>query len=242
MQPPVSEPRMRDDRPGNVRVVCRILKRRYKDHAHNNRKNPLSELLFIQCSIKTTEANYERAYREFRRAFPTFEAIACARVPSMARSLHIGGLYWSKAKLIKRSFRMIRSAFGKPTLAPLHKMSDAECEKFLTSLPGAGVKVARCVMMYALGRQVFPVDTHCWRIAQRLGWVCATSKDGLPTRRDMDRLQSKIPPGLRFSLHVNFLSLGREFCKAGRPDCQNCPLYDLCLKHPCSRSRKSLRR
>jgi endonuclease III len=216
----------------DVSAVWNILKRRYRDFAHNNKSNPLDELLFIQCSIKTTEANYERAYREFRRAFRTFDEIAKADESAIAGSLHIGGLYWSKARRIKKTFSIIGDAFGKPTLAPLRAMSESECERFLLTLPGTGVKVARCVMMYSLGRKVFPVDTHCWRIAQRLGWIRAKSRDGLPTRRDMDRLQSKIPPEHRFSLHVNFLSLGREFCKAGNPRCSHCPLNVLCPKRP----------
>ena len=109
--------------------------------------------------------------------------------------------------------------FGRLTLAPLQGLDDAAGEAFLTSLPGVGKKVARCVMMYSLGREVFPVDTHCWRIARRFGWVRPTQKDGHCAPRDMDRLQNKIPPALRFSLHVNMVSLGREHCKAGAPLC-----------------------
>ena len=74
------------------------------------------------------------------------------------------------------------------------------------------------------------MDTHCWRIAKRLGWVRNTTPDGHCSEKDMDRLQAKIPPGWRFSLHVNFLSLGREICQAVRPRCDECPLTDLCPK------------
>jgi endonuclease III len=109
-------------------------------------------------------------------------------------------------------------------------MSDEEAEAFLLSLPGVGKKVARCVLMYSLGRQVFPVDTHCWRIAQRLGWVRPTQKDKHCAPRDMDRLQSKIPPELRHSLHVNMISLGREICAPTSPRCDECPISAWCPK------------
>ncbi|MEZ5304792.1 MAG: endonuclease III domain-containing protein [Verrucomicrobiales bacterium] len=102
--------------------------------------------------------------------------------------------------------------FGKLSLADLRRLPDGEVEAFLTSLKGVGKKVARCVMMYSLDRQVFPVDTHCWRIARRLGWVRPTQKDGHCSERDMDRLQERIPPARRYSLHVNMVSLGRGFC------------------------------
>jgi endonuclease III len=109
-------------------------------------------------------------------------------------------------------------------------MSDDECEQFLLGLPGVGTKVARCVMMYSLDRQVFPVDTHCWRICRRLGWVRRTTPDGNCSRRDADRLQSRIPPELRRSLHVNMVSLGKRLCLAGSPRCDECPIGRLCRR------------
>lgn len=109
-----------------------------------------------------------------------------------------------------------------------YKMGDAEAEAFLLSLPGVGKKVARCVLMYSLGRQVFPVDTHCWRIARRLGWVRPIQKDKHCAPRDMDRLQSKIPLELRHSLHVNIISLGREICTPTTPRCNECPISAWC--------------
>ena len=127
-------------------------------------------------------------------------------------------------------FDIIVAKFGEPTLKPLRKMSDKDAEAFLLSLPGVGKKVARCVLMYSLGRQVFPVDTHCWRIARRLGWVRPTQKDKHCAPRDMDRLQSKIPPELRYSLHVNMISLGREFCSQAAPRCDECPISAWCPK------------
>jgi len=128
--------------------------------------------------------------------------------------------------------------FGEPTLKSLHKMSVKEAESFLLSLPGVGKKVARCVLMYSLGRQVFPVDTHCWRIARRLGWVRPTQKDKHCAPRDMDRLQSKIPPELRYSLHVNMISLGREICTPSSPRCDECPILALCAKTGVHRMKK----
>jgi endonuclease III len=204
------------------------LRERYGDWDHHNRKNPLDELLFILCSTKTNENGYRGTYSALRRAFPRFDTIAEAPPEYLAKPLATGGLQHQKARAIRGICDAIVARFDKLTLAPLRAMPDAECEAFLTSLPGVGKKVARCVMMYSLGRAVFPVDTHCWRIARRLGWVRATRGDGHCAPRDMDRLQDKLPLPLRFSLHVNFVSLGRELCVAGKPRCAECPLADLC--------------
>ena len=59
--------------------------------------------------------------------------------------------------------------FGELSLAETASWTDEEVEHFLTSLPGIAIKSARCVMMYSLGRQVLPVDTHLRRLAERWG-------------------------------------------------------------------------
>jgi endonuclease III len=214
----------------NVFKVAGKLKRKYGDFAHHNKKNPLDELLFIICSVKTDFEGYTESYRALKKAFPTFDALAAASPKQIAKPLVRGGLYNGKSKGIKKIMDRIVSEFGRPTLTPLKEMSMKESERFLTSLPWGGKKVARCVMMYSLGWEVFPVDTHCWRICRRLGWVRATNKDKICTNKDMDRLQGKVPPGLRFSLHVNFISLGRDICTHSRPKCAICPAEQLCPK------------
>jgi endonuclease III len=212
----------------SVASVARILRDRYNDFPHHNPNNPLSDLLFIICSRKTNEKNYRASYRALRRAFSTFETLAAASADIIAASIAGGGLARQKAQQIKEIMGRLTSRFGRPTLAPLRRWTDHECEVFLTSLPGVGKKIARCVMMVALKRQVFPVDTHVWRISQRLGWVAPHRLGRTCSRRDMEVLQDRIPPVLRFSLHVNLLSLGREFCRAREPTCQGCPLSNVC--------------
>lgn len=214
----------------HISDIAAALKARYHDFNHHNIKNPLNELLFIICSTKTSEASYRSTYRALKLAFPTHLRVAEAPAEYIARPLVGSGLSNQKAKAIREIYDVLAEKLGKPTLAPLHGMADAEAEAFLLSLPGVGKKVARCVMMYSLGRQVFPVDTHCWRIARRLGWVRPTQKDKHCAPRDMDRLQAKIPPRLRHSLHVNMISLGREICVPGIPHCHVCPLSSWCRK------------
>lgn len=214
--------------PKHVVEIAAELKKRYLDFDHYNLKDPLDELLFIICSTKTEEASYRNSFRALKESFPTHHEIAEADRESIARAIVRGGLSNQKAKAIRNLLDAVVERFGEPNLEPLHSMSDDEAEDFLVSLPGIGKKIARCVLMYSFGRKVFPVDTHCWRIAKRLGWVRPTQKDGHCAPRDMDRLQSKIPLKFRFSLHVNMVSLGREICTAIAPKCESCPVSDWC--------------
>lgn len=212
-----------------INEVATTLRKRYKDYNHNNKRNPLNELLFIMCSTKTTDPSYERTYNRFRSRYKTFDGIAKATTEEIAISLSTGGLQNIKARYIKSIMKDLNRIFGSPTLAPLKRFDDKSCEAFLTSLPGVGLKVARCVMMYSLDRKVFPVDTHCWRITKRLGWIRSTISN-MYKENDINRLQEKIPSLLRFSLHVNFVSLGRDICKFNDPKCHMCPIEGLCKK------------
>ena len=225
-----AEVRSAEQSSGSIGTVASLLRLQYQDFAHNNKRNPLDELLFIICSLKTTGGSYESTYRRFRRRFRSFSGLASASEAELALALATGGLQNVKARQISAIMRTLTERFGRPTLSPLKRWSDGKCEELLVSLPGVGIKSARCVMLYSLGRQVFPVDTHCWRICGRLGLVASSSRPRACTPEEMDRLQEKIPPQLRFSLHVNMISLGREFCAYYDPRCSSCPIEGQCPK------------
>lgn len=213
-----------------VHRVSRHLSEQYGNFAHFNRRNPLEELLFIICSIQTNEGLYRHTFSSLRAAFPRFRDLAEASQSEIAAAIELGGLAQQKARKISRVMSQLVEHFGKPTLSPLREMSGEECEAFLTSLYGVGKKTARCVMLYSLGYNVFPVDTHCWRISKRLGWVRPTRPDRSCSPRDMDRLQAKIPPKLRYPLHVNMVSLGRQVCTQRVAICDKCPIRSCCRR------------
>jgi endonuclease III len=212
--------------PKTVRAVARLLQRRYEDFAHYNKRDPYRELIFISCSTLTQETVYRRIYASFVRKFPNMSAASRATVLELRRVLDPGGLGRRKATLLKRLFSTSVERFGVSGLGKLRRLDDQELEDALLDLPGMGKKVARCVMLYSYRRQVFPVDTHCWRMAKRLGWIRGSAL----TPKMMDRLQEKIPPKLRFSLHVNMVSHGRAVCRARDPRCAACVLEAVCPK------------
>lgn len=177
----------------DVEKVALELKKEYKDFAHHNKKNPLDELFFILCSVRKSEKVYVEAFKSLKRNFPTYELLAASTIKKISRTISWGGLQNQKAAIAKEIIRRLIESFGKPTLAPLKKMSDAECESYLTSLLGVGKKVARCVMLYSLDRQVFPVDAHCWRLSHRLGWNGYGRNSGNCSKAAMDHLQTLIP-------------------------------------------------
>ena len=96
----------------------------------------------------------------------------------------------------------------------------------LTSLHGVGVKTAACVLLFSLRRDLFPVDTHVHRLCGRLGLApgCKTPE------QTFDFMRKVVPRGKKlFPFTLILIRFGRKVCKAHRPSCGICPLFDDCL-------------
>jgi endonuclease-3 len=208
-----------------VEDVTDTLVQRFGRPTLGNKRNPFNELLYIILSSRTPPSNYQATYRSLRRRFPRADDLAEANPDDVAEAIELGGLHNKKARAIVAIASELGRQFGRVTLAPLKRMETPEAERFLVSLPGVRTKTARCVLMYALDRPVFPVDRHCFRIAQRLQWA----PQGVDlTKRRADDLQSGVPEPLRRDLHVGMVLLGRRYCLPRDPLCRECPLLQFC--------------
>jgi len=94
----------------------------------------------------------------------------------------------------------------------------------LTAIRGVGAKTAACVLLFACGKPAFPVDTHVFRVARRIGLDRIS-----PTREKMQSFFEKVVPEEdRYNLHMNLVRLGRKLCRARTPQCQHCFLANIC--------------
>ena len=205
--------------------IDRRLRAAHGTRSLGNKADPIDELVFIQLSIRTREDAYKGGY----------EALAALVGGDWSRLLELpeeevvtaivgGGMGRIKIDRLREQMWRIRDRFGAVTLEPLHRMRDDEVEDFLTSLPGVGPKAARCVMMYSLGRDVFPVDSHCRRVMDRLGYL----PRGTDRKKAHDVLQPLVPSAIRRSLHINLVHHGKSLCLPRTPRCEMCPVCDLC--------------
>ena len=205
--------------------VDRRLREEYGTRPLGNKPDPLDELIFIQLSIRTREEAYQGGYAALKRLLGG-DWGRIPEVPEKELSAMIagGGMARVKARRLRQQIASIRERFGEVSLEPLRSMTDEEAEAFLIGLPGVGPKAARCVMLYSLGRDVFPVDSHCRRVLGRLDFRPA----GLDRKTDHDLLQDLVPPPIRGSLHINLIHHGRTRCLPTRPRCDDCPIGHLC--------------
>jgi len=208
-----------------IQSVTSLLEEAYQSPRLGNKVNPLNELLYIQLSLRTTGPSFERTYTHFKKCFPKWEDVYQASEAEVAGSMFNAGLSMQKASNLKKILQVLIDDFGKLSLSSLKKLSDEELENYLCSLPGIGKKSARCIMMYSFDRAVFPVDSHCFRIIKRLGWIGKKEKY---TDKVADKIQGFIPKSVRYSLHVNMVAHGRSMCHPVYPRCSVCPILQLC--------------
>lgn len=206
-----------------ARRSVELLKLRYGSPLLNNKQDPLDELVFIILSQMTTSPSYQRVFERLKAALPDWGLLTEVSVSKLKSLISDAGLSNQRAGRLKLIAGRLAHDFGEVSLTKLDSEDDETVKQYLMSLPGVGVKTAKCVMMYTMGRQVLPVDTHNARVAVRLGLV----SDGSVLAIDRD-LSTVVPPGLRFDFHVNAVAHGRATCRALRPRCEDCVLSSLC--------------
>ena len=208
-----------------LRLADRLLAACYGTPRLSNKRHPVSELIFIILSARTRGRNHETTYRRLRRRFRTWEVVRDTNVVNIKEVIEDAGLGRIKARQIQRLLRQITADFGTLNGAALRRMDTPSLERYLTTLPGVGLKTARCTMLYALDRPVFPVDTHCMRLFENLGLIPGRMR----FEYAQDPLQAVVPKDLRYSLHVNAVAHGRARCIPVAPQCDSCPIRGLCI-------------
>lgn len=183
----------------------------------------LDELIGTILSQNTTDKNSSRAFASLKTSFPTWESVLSAPTRKLTSSIKIGGLANIKAKRIKTILAELQQKNGRLSLAHLRDMNTNEAMTYLQSFKGVGFKTAACVLMFGLNRDLCPVDTHIHRILNRLGLLSTKHAD-----ETFLQLQSLIPNGKSYSLHINLIRHGKAICKAQTPNCLQCTLAESC--------------
>ena len=144
----------------------------------------------------------------------------------------MSGLSRIKAPRIQQILREIKQDRGKLDLQFLEETDEQQAYAYLTKFKGIGPKTANCVLLFAFGSPVFPVDTHIHRIARRLKVIGPRDS----AERAHEILKPMIPPKNRYETHVLLIAHGRQTCKAINPRCEDCTLLEMC---PFGRQRLS---
>lgn len=216
-----------------VEAICAALEREYGNPRHGNKRNPLDELVYIILSTRTQDESFRDTFRRLKRAFPSWSVVRASDRARLTAILKRGGLAQLKAGQILGVLESLCRSFGHPTLAPLRHLADSEAEAILTSLPGVGRKIAKCVLMYSLDREVLPVDVHVHRVATRLGLRTKKRPD-----TSQELIEEAVPRTLRYGFHVNAVAHGRAVCLPRAPRCESCCIASYCRYYQVSQGAR----
>ncbi|MBE2212023.1 MAG: endonuclease III [Xanthomonadaceae bacterium] len=175
---------------------------------------PFELLVAVTLSAQATDVGVNKATRKLFPVANTPAAIAALGVEGLKPYIATIGLYNTKAANVVRSAELLLERHGGEVPA------DREA---LEALPGVGRKTANVVLNTAFGQDTMAVDTHIFRVSNRMG--LAPGKD---VRAVEDGLMKRVPPEYLHHAHHWLILHGRYICKARKPDCALCPVFDLC--------------
>jgi endonuclease-3 len=208
-----------------VKEINDILEKEFGIPEREKNENPLDTLIHTILSQNTNDINSGKAYDNLTSSFPSWEDVLLADVEEIFKVIRIGGLARQKSIRIKEILNWVKNNYGELNLDFICNMDTSKAIQILTSLKGIGLKTANVMLCFACAKEVFPVDTHIFRISKRLGII--------PFKATPDKaheiMGQLFPYGKAYPLHVNMIRFGRTICHAQKPGCRECPLINYCI-------------
>ncbi|MDE0720841.1 MAG: endonuclease III [Dehalococcoidia bacterium] len=208
----------------DVALTIEMMTQQYGPFTHEARLPPSDEMVFTILSQHTSDINSSRAYRNLMETFSSLEAVASADVADIAKAIALGGLAKIKAPRIKAVLNKILELNGDLDLSFLREMPLNDAKTWLRQLPGIGPKSAGIVLSFSLGMPAMAIDTHIYRVSQRLGVIGPK----VSVDKAHEILEDKVEPEEVLNFHVSYINHGRQVCKAQRPLCPECVVGGLC--------------
>ena len=204
--------------------IHRRLKEAYGEPDWRPHAEPIPELVNTILSQNTNDHNRDLAYDQLRDRFPGWEAVRDAPTEDVIDAIRPAGLAPTKGPRIQGALERIIEERGELSLDFLREMPLEEARSWLTSIKGVGPKTAAIVLLFALGRPAFPVDTHVHRVTQRLSLI----PEDASREKAHVLLEAAVPPELYYAFHIELIEHGRATCTARAPHCDVCMLTELC--------------
>ena len=175
---------------------------------------PYTLLVAVVLSAQSTDAGVNKATATLFPVAETPQAMVNLGVEGIKNYIKTLGLYNAKAENVYKLSKM---------LVEEHDSQVPATRRELERLPGVGRKTANVVLNTAFGEPTIAVDTHIFRVANRTGLA-----PGKTTKDVEQNLEIVVPSAYKKDAHHLLILHGRYVCKARKPECWRCPVYDLC--------------
>ena len=169
----------------------------------------------VMLSAQTTDVSVNKVTPVLFAKYPTAEAMAEADPLDVQEIIKTIGLYKNKSKNIVALSKMLVAEYGGEVPGSFDD---------LVRLPGVGRKTANVVLAEGFGEARIAVDTHVFRVSNRIGLTCAKDPEGVEKG-----LMERLPEDQWSRTHHLLIFHGRKVCHARKPYCENYLLRDCCM-------------
>ncbi|MFP1630448.1 endonuclease III [Zhengella sp. ZM62] len=176
--------------------------------------NPFTLVVAVALSAQATDTGVNKATKELFKVADTPAKMLALGEEKVGEYIRTIGLWRNKAKNVIALSQKLVDDFGGEV---------PRTREELVTLPGVGRKTANVVMSMAFGIPTIAVDTHIFRIANRIGLAPGKTPDAVE-----ENLMRVIPEDYLFHAHHWLILHGRYVCKARKPDCERCVIADIC--------------
>lgn len=189
------------------------------------RANPDAFKILISCllSLRARDENTEKVSAQLFNVADIPEKIIKLPIKKLEKLIFSSGHYKKKAQTLKHVSKEIINNFN-------GKVPNTKEE--LLGIKGIGPKTANIVLAFAFGELVIPIDTHCHRIPNRLGWI--KTKTPEQTEKELEKM---LPKKYWQEFNAIFVQFGREICQPISPLCSKCSIKKYCKRIGVTKSR-----
>jgi endonuclease-3 len=176
--------------------------------------SPFTLLVAVVLSAQATDVGVNRATKGLFAAADTPQKMVELGIDGITHHIRTIGLFNMKAKNVHRLSQL---------LIDQHDSVVPEDRAALEALPGVGRKTANVVLNEAFGHATIAVDTHIFRVGNRTGMAPGKTPDAVEAE-----LVRRVPDEWKKGAHHWLILHGRYTCKARKPDCASCVIYEFC--------------
>ncbi|MFH1585901.1 MAG: endonuclease III [archaeon] len=187
------------------------------------KSDPFKILISCLLSLRTKDSNTEKVSAKLFAVVDTPMELIKIPMPKLEKLIFSSGHYKKKARTLKHVSGELIGRFNSKV---------PETREELLSIKGIGPKTANIVLAFAFGQCVLPIDTHCHRIPNRIGWV----KTKTPEQTEA-ALEKILPRKYWNEFNAIFVQFGKEICQPVSPWCSKCPIKKYCRRVGVGRSR-----
>jgi endonuclease-3 len=201
--------------PENVQKVIEILDRTFPDPKPPlNFSSPFELLVSVVLAAQCTDERVNKVTPSLFPAYNTPQKVLDLGFERLRDIIYSCGYHNQKAKNLIACSKVLVDQYGGNVPSTLEE---------LTALPGVGRKSASVILSQSFGIPAFPVDTHVFRVTNRIGIMHEKTVE-----KTADALEQKIPRDRWIPFHLQLIFHGQKTCKAPRPRCWECPVKHLC--------------